>query len=306
MTAVRGPYESPHEALEKMPLGMKKCTVVYEVDFSHTYSAQGNDLGMLPPHGIDSRIPSTDSRIKNFHEFNTNNDAEFTIGADYRNHPFPNDAAKQQAAEARRSKTALTEMSGTPIGFKRDTLYEYNSVCVRLKGVKGRWVEIMAETTQPNQKICVTDWEREDMSDNPYDPACGLGKLITCRDNPVEATTAFKSDDNVMPIQFFCQESCDDPSFEFYWRVVVSQLPAKFEDIDDDEDKNDQVWVQPDGENWCGMRAEDDFPSSLYEPYPENYEEPPVFEAIIQSSASTLQVSFAMLAIALFVSCMYL
>jgi hypothetical protein len=247
-----------------------ECTAIYTVNLEAQFTTQGNDLGMLAAHGADTRIPNEDPRLQNFGGIGG---LKPNIGTDWRGHPFPTDSVKQAAARAQQSVTALTEVTtATPWGFQRDMLHMYHAVCVNVRGVQGRWVEIMAESLQPDQQICVQDWKRPNLAENPLQSACGNGNLYVCRESANEITSSGTYKDE-MAVKFFCQDSCDDPYFEFYWRITASQLkPVE--------------GVQPDGENWCGMRAGDDFPSSLLDPYPENYDEPPVFGRS-RSSAST-------------------
>lgn len=255
-----------------------ECTSMFTVTLEAQYSTQGNDLGMLPTHGHDSRIPSTDDRYKNFND-QPGYGSSLRIGADWRDHPFPRDAAKQAAARAQASVTALTEPTASPVGFQRATARKHYAVCVTIKNTKNRWLEIMAESLQPDQQICVSDWNRPNLADNPYQEACGNGNLYACRESPVAQEAAASTD---MGLKFFCRDSCDDPDFEFFWRIVSSQQHVT-------------NGAQPDGENWCGMRDGDDYPSSLLDPYPEKYDAPAVF-AVRGSGASVTVYSALTLA----------
>lgn len=264
----------------------KICTAIYLITLQPQYTTQGNDLGMLQPHGINSTgygalypLNWANSGV------NINN-----VGADYSKYPFPNDVAKQSLASSMFSVTALTDPTGTPIGFKMETMRMYYSVCVQVRGVFNRWVEIMAQTPQPDRKICVSDWKpdntvRSNMNANPFLTSCGQGHLYSCRGSPNEATSTGFAD--TMNIRFY-GENTDDESYSFYWRVVASQLPP----VPSPFAAN--TYVQPDGEMFCLYRKGTDYPSSLLRPYPQDYVPPPVFE-LSTSSAMSLSASLVLL-----------
>lgn len=183
------------------------------------YTNQGNDLSMLPTHGKDTSVYRNTA---NFRDINSRN-----IGGDFTNEPFANDPEKQAKAAAQFSVTALTENIDVsfPLGFKQDVLHQYHAVCVNIIGVAGRWVEIMAQSTQSNQQICVDDWKPADPQ-NPIQSTCGNGELYTCRESnsafsdsksPIPSATATRN--NNMAVKFMCKDSCDDHLFSFYWRI---------------------------------------------------------------------------------------
>jgi hypothetical protein len=92
---------------------------------------------MLQPHGKNT------SGFGTLYGANWADVNPLIVGADYTNFPFPTNAAKQAAAKSMFSVTALTDPTGTPIGFKLEMLRMYYSVCVKVRGVNNRWVEVM-------------------------------------------------------------------------------------------------------------------------------------------------------------------
>lgn len=255
------------------------CTAIYNVTLLPAFTTQGNDVGMLQPHGRNT------SNFGNVYSANWAGQNLATIGADYSKFPFPNDAAKQAYAKSIFSVTALTEPTGTPLGFKPDTLRMHYSVCVRLFGVQSRWVEVMAQSPQPDRKLCVSDWRpdnggRPNLNDNPFLTSCGQGHLYSCRPSPNAIVGGVVQDS--LSLRFYC-ENCDDEQVSIYWRVTASQQPPS------------PSGVQKDSEDWCLWRQGADYPSSLLQPYPQDYVPPPVFEASL-SSAWSLAVSVWLLA----------
>lgn len=115
------------------------CTAIYTVYLRPEYTTHGNDLGMLQPHGKNTSGYGTLFEA-NWAQSGVNLS---TIGADYTNWPFPTDPNKQANAKAQFSVTALTEPTGTPIGFKQEKMHMYYSVCVQIRNVGNRWIEIM-------------------------------------------------------------------------------------------------------------------------------------------------------------------
>jgi hypothetical protein len=166
----------------------------YLVTLSSAFVVQGQDLGMLPPHGV--------------------NTSAFVGGSNYIGYPYQNDVMKQAAAAAANSVTALTEPDASPIGFKTDILrYEY-SICVRVKNVYNRWVEIMAQT--PSSEICVTDWNKAPSNTNPARTSCGKDYLYTCRQSGNN-----QGADNMM-VRFYCGGAdCDSMDYSFKWRIMA-------------------------------------------------------------------------------------
>ena len=167
---------------------------------------QGSDMGMLPPMGKDTTA------------FN---------GVNYIGFPFPKDAAKQASAAMLNSVTALTEGSSGrtelndayPLGFHTDVLeYEY-SICVEVRNVFNRWVEIMAEA--PERSLCVTDWKKTGTAANPTQTSCGANNLYTCRDsgNAINKDGSFQ---DTLNLRFYCAgATCDSSDFAFRWRIMA-------------------------------------------------------------------------------------
>lgn len=266
------------------------CTSIYNVTLLPAYTTQGNDVGMLQPHGRNTSgfgVKYSDNWANTGIPLNS-------IGADYTNFPFPNNPSKQSYAKSIFSLTALTEPQGTPLGFKLDTLRMHYSVCIRFFNVGSRWIELMAQSPQPDRKLCATDWRpdvggRPNLADNPFLQSCGQGHLYSCRPSPNSMKNGVVQD--TFALRFYC-ENCDDEQVSFYWRVVASQTPPA---------ANGQ---QKDSEEWCLWRQGSDYPSSLLQPYPQDYVPPPVFEASLSSAWSAaasvwLLVVLALLALAL-------
>ncbi len=183
------------------------------VDLQSKYTVQGSDLGMLPPMGKDTTAFG---------------------GSNYINFPFPRDAAKQANAVSRNSVTALTESTGGrtelndayPLGFHADVLeYEY-SICVEVRNVYNRWIEIMAEA--PDRAVCVSDWKKTSTAANPTQTSCSTGMLYSCREsgNAIQPGGSFEDSVN---LRFYCTgATCDSSDFAFRWRIVarfVSMFP---------------------------------------------------------------------------------
>lgn len=239
-----------------------QCTAIYRVYLHKNYTTQCNDYGMLVPDGIDqtpcSSVPFYSS-------------ARLVNGV---GEPFKDDQVKQAAALALSSVTALTEPTGQPIGFHSDVLLEYYGVCVQVFGVSdhqvpNRWVEIMAESKEPQRSFCVTDFDKPLLRENIVEESCGQGDLYACR----SANVLFKEP---MKIMFYCKENCDVLEFGFYWRIVASRQPSS----------SDPMMDKSDNEDWCQTRYGSDFPSSLIPPYPQNYVQPAIFQTSTSSASS--------------------
>jgi hypothetical protein len=244
-----------------------ECTSIYEVTLSADMNNQCNDLSMLPPHGADLT------------------GCELGNANDWRNWPYPNSAEKQNIAKAKFSVTALTESSGRgyttpfnqpnkatqdayPLGFNSATIKEYHSVCVTVKNVGQRWVEIMAQSVQQDKSMCVTDWKKPDLNENPVQEACGSGEIYSCRPaNNLEGQTDIN-------LRFYCKDSCEGTDLPFYFRISASYVGGQGTNNGDG-----------DGEDWCQFRKGDDFPLSLLAPYPEVYNAPNVFFGSTSGSA---------------------
>ena len=179
------------------------------MDLSSQWITQGNDLGMLPPMGVNA----------------TKNG-----GGNYLNYPFPNDPVAQARAAALNSITALTEPTGGysnfndsyPLGFQTDTLYYDLSVCVQVTNVYNRWVEIMVQSH--GHTVCVSDLRKPDANSNPPQATCGLDLLYSCRESGnVVSGNGFT--DNLQ-LQFYCTGvSCDTDDYKFYWRIMARFAP---------------------------------------------------------------------------------
>jgi len=268
--------------------GNEECTSIYTITLEPQWTTQANDIAHSPPHGKNTL---------GYGSIEPNRWVDWTvpitqIGADYTNQPFANNPDKQAQAKAKFSVTALTEPSATPLGFISATSRMYHSVCVRVRNVGRRWVELMVQTTNPNQQMCVPDWRpdnitesRPNLQENPFQESCGKGDLYVCRSSPNQLISTGVWEDK-MNVKFYCRDSCDDPMFNFYFRITASQEIPK-------TTVNGQ-WVQPDGEDWCMYRKSDDYPSTLLNPYPANYI-PPVVFASSTSSASTISVSVSVI-----------
>jgi hypothetical protein len=249
-----------------------ECSAIYTVTLDEQYTTQGNDIGMLPPHGIDNRFPKSSGGTY--------------PGKDYTNEPFANDPVKQAAARAKFSVTALTELTGRcstedayPLGFKSDTIRAYHAVCVSVRNVHDRWLEIMAASYEQDNSICVEDWDRtprtQTEADSPPQISCGQQNIYTCR----ESGNLIGQDE--VNVKFYCRENCEETAYDFHWRIVASDV------------QKDGVSGQADGEDWCGYRKGDDYPLTLLNPYPDQYSPPPVFDAST-GSASTAGMSMAL------------
>ena len=114
------------------------CTVIYDITLRPEYTTQGNDIGMLQPHGIN-----TTDIANNWPNGTWADWPNVQIGADYTNYPNPSNVAEEAYAESIFSVKALVDPNGTPIGFKMDVVHMYYSVCVRVHGVENRWIELM-------------------------------------------------------------------------------------------------------------------------------------------------------------------
>jgi hypothetical protein len=262
-----------------------ECASIFLVTLEPQHTIQGNDIGITTPHGANVTVIDL-SQTDDWKDWPG---LTGTLGGDYTNEPFRSDAEKQALARAMFSVTALTESTATPVGFLSSTLRERSAVCVYVRNVGRRWVEVMAETKNSNQQICVQDWKPEDVSkgranldSNPFEEACAAGNLYACRTsgNPELSGSTFEDKLN---LKFYCKDSCEDLIEDFRFRIVAAQKPAV-------PTSDPSVFMQPDSENWCLVRRTDDFPSSLLNAYPANYV-PPVVFASLNLGASTMVVS---------------
>eukprot|EP00051_Salpingoeca_urceolata_P011752 m.146033 g.146033 ORF g.146033 m.146033 type:complete len:372 (+) comp17236_c0_seq6:229-1344(+) len=305
------PPKFPHEVREYAK--DRECSAIYLVTLSSEWTTQGNDKGMLPPHG-KNMVEIVRENALNFRD--DGNRANGNWGKDWTSYPYPKDAAKQAQAAVEFKPSALTEARATPLGFKQDVMHYGHDICLRVRGVGRRWVEIMAQSSLPDQQICVSDWKKEDLGENPVQSTCGNGAVRMCRDSALEYADTREQPDqtNQLPVQedlqdemllkIHCKDSCDFDDMEMFWRITASQLKATCDGVLSADGKScSGPWQQPDAENWCGKRDGDDFPSSLLSPYSENYVEPPVFAQV--SAASSVAVSVWMLALAAILACLF-
>jgi len=253
-----------------------ECSAMYVVELDQKFTTgppNCNDLGMLPPHGRDQReCADTNPEL-----FKSKNGLYNLV-----NHPFPNDAVKQNVAKGANAVTALMEETrecwssdecAFPLGFATDTLLKGKSVCIEVKNAKDKWVEIMASSRQGSDggSFCSKDWGGEGA-----DEACTKeGDLYECREsgNRVLGKGAFSDS---MKIRFVAQDNTDDANMEIYWRIVASKLP---------EGKTGVANEEKDAEDWCQFRDSSDYPMSLMGAYPTGYDGKPVFE-VEESAAS--------------------
>lgn len=283
----------------------RECSAIYEVELDPVWTTQGNDIGMLPPHG--KNMAEVLEGNVNFKDKIAQLQAKATWAKDWTKYPYPNDATKQAQAAAQYKPTALSEPRATPLGFKQDVMRYGHEICIRVKNVGRRWVEIMAQSSLPDQQICVSDWKKEHLGENPVQETCGNGALVMCRDSALEypdtrdtsGRPSSSSPDQLlagedMTLKLFCKDSCDFDDMEIFWRITASNEEPKCQRFDNAGKCVE--YTQPDAENWCMMREGDDFPSSLLQPYPENYVPPPVFELRSAGSAVVASVWLAALA----------
>eukprot|EP00911_Craspedida_sp_UC1_P000258 UC1_evm1s197 len=253
------------------------CSSLYRVELSATYTSQGNDLGHSPVHGMDTKYEDPDNMSeedfikksivqdikKSFGGEYSNLDA---IGNKWQNMPFSDNANKQAAAKAVQSKTALTEDPPKVVNGNAAGAFEDNSGATPLGFIEAR--------LHMYYGVCVE--------------ACAQGELYQCRDGDIKLTGSrvqngvqimqYPATGNVNDVnnkgrvgesnlffKFYCRENCDDPDVKFRWRISAHQ--EKPQSINN-------IFFQKDGEDWCASRKGDDFPSSLLDPYPVDYDEP--------------------------------
>jgi len=334
---LRKPVTNPFEELAGAV--DPECSAVYQVYLHPKYTTQGNDRGMLPPHGVDTSArneededgnvahlyqvrehPLSDSECPPSSdwpdnptitpEYATNEAGEQVIrhcwrhlgGENFKLHPAQSDTGKQQKAMALKSVPALTEpccdvdddsSNAYPVGFHSDTIVEHHAVCVFVRNVWNSWVEIMAETDLPDQHICVSDWKPRNAAATGTEPTCGYGELYVTRDpyNRLVASGNNFQYEDVFSMKFYSQ--METTEFDFVWRVVSSEEARNYPGAE----------RGPDTENWSHMRRGDDYPQSLLDPYPEDYEEPEVFARASSSASTTVSSLLAMFVAALLAWC---
>jgi len=269
------------------------CTAIYTVELDSEFTTgppNCNDMGMLPPHGRDQgtcnqifpellkdrRRQSNNDLHRRGWKSGVNRESDIKF-KDYINHPFPEDATKQNVARGANAVTALMEETrecwdsqncAFPLGFATDTILKGKAVCIEVKNAKDKWVEIMASSRQGSDggSFCSKDWDSEGA-----DEACTKeGDLYECRES---GNTQFGDS---MKIKFVAQDNTDDANMEIYWRIVASKLP---------EGKTGVAGEEKDAEDWCQFRDSSDYPMSLMGAYPTGYDGKPVFQ-VEQSHAS--------------------
>jgi len=302
-----------------------ECSSLYRVDLSAEYTTQGNDVAMAPKDGRDNSYDTSNLKDEIDLNFGNEYDDLTRIGENRVGMPSKTDSEKQAHARSLNSVTALTVDGATPNGFHKALMHQYYGVCVEVVGIRsdnnrknnigvspeesigGRWMEVMAQTVHANQAICVTDFARLGTHDDPVHAACGQGEVYTCRETnvPIAGVSGIKVrypatasvNDNTkgraapgsVMLKFECRSNCDDPHYAFFFRVAASQERPQL---------NNGLLQQRDGENWCGMREGDDFPSSLLNPYPKNYVEPVVFDQSASSASGAVVSAVAVVALA--------
>lgn len=261
-----------------------ECTAIYEVTLQQKFSSgppNCNDIGMLPAHGRDMReCEKIAPKL-----YSANSQKDFT------SHPFPDDVVKQNSAARKNSHTALEEETkecwkddhcAFPLGFMSDAILKSKAVCVRVKGVQDKWVEIMASSRQGSDggSFCVKDWGKES------EQACTKeGDLYQCRESG-NANFGTNNFEDEMRIMFFAQDNIDDAHMNIHWRIAASNLPK----INNEE---------KDAEDWCQYRDASDYPLSLAGAYPFGFDGNPVFDKAEDSASTVTSCLFVTVAAAL-------
>lgn len=229
---------------------------------------------MLPPHGVDQTLCNNTDLFRPY-ALNLNN---------YVGHPYPTDGVKQSVAASKNAVTALTEETNNcfsndrdsnancafPLGFYSDTIKKNKKICVKVRNVRDKWVEIMGSTRSGSDaSFCVADRLKDAAAGG--DKGCTkAGDLIDIRESGQSVGT------DEMFIEFFTEDNFDDANIDFQWRVTGSLVASR----NDGNTRDD-----PDAEDWSQHRDGADFPMSLMKPYPEGYDGQPVFETQTGSSA---------------------
>jgi len=280
-----------------------ECTAMYTVELDSIYTTgppNCNDMGMLPPHGRDQNECNevNPDLLVNRKQEDSNDLHPRENGKNWRyddnnfqnfvNHPFKEDATKQNVAKAANAVTALMEETrecwgsqncAYPLGFSTDTILKGKAVCIEVKNAKAKWVEIMASSRQGSDggSFCAKDWDSEG-----GDEACTKeGDLYECRES---GNTQFGDS---MKIKFVAQDNTDDANMEIYWRIVASKLP---------EGKTGEPHEEKDAEDWCQFRDSSDYPMSLMGAYPTGYDGKPVFQVEQSASSRATAVAAAVVA----------
>jgi len=106
--------------------------------------------------------------------------------------------------------------------------------CTAVWGVGDRMVEVLAETTVPDMRICVSD---DNASGNNADPAtvsrCGMGTVSAC----VPAKSS-----NVMQLVFYCDKDCPTHDYSFWYRIRVSPVTFSQDQGPNSASNNINMW----------------------------------------------------------------
>lgn len=264
-----------------------ECSAKYVLTLSGRYvtGEMCNDLGALPPHGVDqTKCTETDSVVY-----------PATQMDNYVGHPFPTDGVKQSVAREARSVTALTESgeectsskgNGTnahcafPLGFKSDIIVKNLGVCVEVRGVQDKWVEIMAQSKEGSNGGSFCALNRNSQIDS--ESGCTVnGDLIVRMDSGIS------DPDDTLKLMFVAQDNKDDSEIGILWRIVASHVKSTNGEVAG-EDK--------DAEDWTLYRSGGDYPAALMAITPENYSPDPVYEESTGSSASFAAPSLLLVA----------
>lgn len=255
-----------------------ECGARYIAHLSFDFVTGGpncNDVAMLPPHGIDQReCTAVDGTA-----YPTNK------MKDLRRHPFPNNGVKQSLAMEAGSTTALLESGincrttagngdntqcAFPYGFKTDMIHKRLGICVEVRNVQDRWVEIKAEP-QPGSggaSFCVRD------RNAPIDQE--LGCTVAAGLHEIRESGNSVGTDN-MNVIFYAQDNTDDSEINIWWRITGSHVVTSDPDPTSGEGE---------AENWSLHRSANDFPDSFGDRYAKTHQGFPVFQASTGSSAS--------------------
>lgn len=267
------------------------CTAIYTVSLSSRWTTgppNCNDIAMLPPHGVDqTECTNLGGGLRN-----------------YTDHPFQNDPVRQSIAKAQGAVTALTQETtrcfendgvmknnncAFPLGYYSDTIKKNKKICVRVRNVMDKWVEIMAASKGGSDaSFCVRDRLKDDAMGG--DTGCTkAGDLVDIRESGQSAGT------DEMFIEFYTADNFDDANIDFNWRIAASLVPSSDPSSTGDKD----------AEDWSQYRDGGDYPASLMNPYPEGYEGDPVFDQFLGGSASFTSPTVLVVLAAAFVALLF-